>query len=143
MTSVVEQFAAQLNPVEPQTLSDLRGFVDWQNQAQGRTFIPQTVDDVVIRSYLLHLRLSRVSRSILQRTIASLKSFYDWAQASHLIAKSPFDSFDFNRPLLNREQIKRRRETRFANPIDRELAHLRHSTILPSTLTDRLISAPC
>ncbi len=83
-----------------------------------------TVDDVVIRSYLLHLRLSRVNRSILQRTIASLKSFYGWAQASHLIEKSPFDSFDFNRPLLSREQIKRRQETCFAHPIDRELAHL-------------------
>ncbi len=123
MIGVVEQFAAQLNPVEPQTLSDLREFVDWQTRAQG-TFMPQTVDDVVIRSYLLHLRLSRVNRSILQRTIASLKSFYGWAQASHLIEKSPFDSFDFNRPLLSREQIKRRQETCFAHPIDRELAHL-------------------
>ncbi len=125
MTKSVEQFAAQLNAVESQILADLRDFVDWQIQAQGRMFIPQTVDDVAIRSYLLHLRLSRVSRSVLQRTIASLKRFYDWAQANHLITKSPFDSFDFNRPLLSREQIKRRQETRFANPIDREIAHLR------------------
>ena len=51
--------------------------------------------------------------------------FYDWAQAGQLIEKSPFDNFDFNRPLLSREQIKRREETRFANPTDREIPHLR------------------
>src|SRR2546428_1815774 len=125
MTKFVEQFAAQLDSVESQILADLRDFVDWQTQAKGRMFIPQTVDDVAIRSYLLHLKLSGASRAVLQRTIASLKRFYDWAQANHLIAKSPFDSFDFNRPLLNREQIKRREEARFANPTDREIAHLR------------------
>jgi serine phosphatase RsbU (regulator of sigma subunit) len=125
MTKFVEQFAAQLDSVESQILADLRDFVDWQTQAKGRMFIPQTVDDVAIRSYLLHLKLSGASRSTLERTIASLKRFYDWAQANHLIAKSPFDSFDFNRPLLSREQIKRREEARFANPTDREIAHLR------------------
>src|SRR2546422_100028 len=125
MTKFVEQFAAQLDSVESQILADLRDFVDWQIQAKGRMFIPQTVDDVAIRSYLLHLKLSGASRSTLERTIASLKRFYDWAQANHLIAKSPFDGFDFNRPLLSREQIKRREEARFANPTDREIAHLR------------------
>ena len=84
-----------------------------------------TIDDVAIRSYLLHLKLNGARRSILQRTVDSLKRFYDWAQTSHLIAKSPFDSFDFSRPLLGREQIRRREETRFANPTDREIAHLR------------------
>ena len=125
MTKFVEQFAAQLDSVESQILADLRDFVDWQTQAEGRMFIPQTLDDVAIRSYLLHLKLSGASRSNLQRTISSLKRFYDWAQTNHLIAKSPFDSFDFNRPLLSREQIKRREGARFANPTDREIAHLR------------------
>ncbi len=125
MTKFVEHFAAQLDSVESQILADLRDFVDWQTQAKGRMFIPQTVDDVAIRSYLLHLKLSGASRSTLERTIASLKRFYDWAQANQLIAKSPFDSFDFKRPLLSREQIKRREVTRFANPMDREIAHLR------------------
>ena len=125
MTKLVEQFAAQLDSAEPQILADLRDFADWQTRAQGRTFIPQEVDDVAIRSYLLHLKLHGARRSILERTIASLKPFYDWAQTNHLIAKSPFDTFDFNRPLLSREQIKRREEARFANPADREIAHLR------------------
>jgi serine phosphatase RsbU (regulator of sigma subunit) len=125
MTNFVEQFAAQLDSVDSQILADLCDFGDWQTQRQGRTFIPDTIDDVAIRSYLLHLKLSGGSRSILLRTIASLKRFYDWAQGNHLIAKSPFDSFDFNRPLLSREQIRRREETRFANPTDREIAHLR------------------
>jgi len=125
MTRFVEEFAAQLDSGEAQVLTDLRGFVDWQTNAEDRTFVPHAVDDVAIRSYLLHLRLSGCSRSILLRTIASLKRFYDWTQANYLIDKSPFDSFDFNRPLLSHEQVKRREEARFANPTDREIAHLR------------------
>src|SRR5262245_2146443 len=125
MTKAVEQFAAQLESVDRQILADLRDFDEWQTQQQGRAFVPDEIDDVAIRSYLLHVKLSGSSRSFLQRTIASLKGFYDWAQANRLIAKSPFDNFQFNRPLLSREQIRRREEARFANPMDREIAHLR------------------
>ena len=125
MTNIVEQFAVQLTPAESQILADVRDFVHWQTQSQNQMFVPQMVDDVAIRSYLLHLRLSGNSRSIVQRIVASLKGFYDWAQATHLIIESPFGRFDFNRPLLSRDQIKRRQDTRFANPMDREIAHLR------------------
>ncbi len=125
VTNVVEQFAVQLTPAESQVLADLRSFVDWQAQSQTEMFRPQTVDDVAIRSYLLHLRVSGISRSASQRTLASLKRFYDWAQAAQLIIESPFCHFDFNRPLLSREQIKRRRETRFADSMHREITHLR------------------
>jgi serine phosphatase RsbU (regulator of sigma subunit) len=125
MTKAVEQFAAQLKSANRQILTDLSGFDEWQTQQQRKAFIPDAIDDVAIRSYLLHLKLSGSSRSVLERTIASLKCFYDWARANHLIAKSPFDNFDFNRPLLSREQIRRREEARFANPVDREMAHLR------------------
>jgi hypothetical protein len=125
VTNIVEQFAVQLTPAESQILADIRNFVDWQTQSQNQMFVPQTVDDVAIRSYLLHLRLCRNSRSMVQRNVASLQRFYDWAQATQLIIESPFGRFDFNRRLLNRDQIKRRLETRFANPMDREIAHLR------------------
>jgi serine phosphatase RsbU (regulator of sigma subunit) len=125
MTDFVEQFAAQHPPADSKMLADVCDFVDWQTQAQGRVFIPDALDDVAIRSYLLHSKLSGASRSVLQRTTASLKRFYDWALTNNLIAKSPFDSFDFSRPLLSREQIKRREEARFANPTDREITHLR------------------
>jgi serine phosphatase RsbU (regulator of sigma subunit) len=125
MTKFVEQFAAQLSSADSKTVTDLRDFVDWQTQAQCRAFVPDALDDVAIRSYLLHSKLSGASQLILHRTIASLKRFYDWALTNHLIAKSPFDTFDFSRPLLSREQIKRREEARFANPADREIAHLR------------------
>jgi serine phosphatase RsbU (regulator of sigma subunit) len=124
MTQLVEQFAAQLSSADSKTLTDLRDFVDWQIQAQG-AFTPDALDDVAIRSYLLHSKLSGASRLILQRTITSLKRFYNWALTNDLIAKSPFDTFDFSRPLLSREQIKRREEARFASPADREIAHLR------------------
>ena len=124
MTKLVEQFAAQLSSADSKTLADLRDFVDWQIQAQG-VFIPDALDDVAIRSYLLHSKLSGASRLILQRTIASLTRFYDWALTNHLIAESPFATFDFSRPLLSREQIKRREEARFASLTDREITHLR------------------
>jgi hypothetical protein len=125
LAKFAEQFAAQLTSADSQILVDLHDFVDWRTQAQGTTFTPHEVDDVAIRSYLLHLKFSGATRLILERTIASLKRFYDWVRTNHLIAKSPFDSFDFNRPLLSPEQIKRREEARFANPTDREIAHLR------------------
>ncbi len=125
MTKLTDQFTAQLHSTDSQVLADVCGFVDWQTGRQGRTFRPDAADDVAIRSYLLHLKLSGARRAILERAKASLKRFYAWAQASHLIAKSPFDSFDFSRPLLTREQIKRREEGRFANPTDREIGHLR------------------
>src|SRR5574341_855062 len=125
MTNSAEQFAAQLTSADSQTVADLRDFDEWQTQRQGAPLMPDSTDDVAIRSYLLHLRLNGATRPAIERAIASLKRFYDWAQARHLVAKSPFDSFDFNRPLLSRERIRRREETRFANPTDREVAHLR------------------
>jgi site-specific recombinase XerD len=85
VSNVVEQFAVQLTPAESQVLADLRSFVDWQTQSQVEMFTPRMVDDVAIRSYLLHLRLSGVSRSGSQRMLASVKRFYDWAQAAQLI----------------------------------------------------------
>jgi serine phosphatase RsbU (regulator of sigma subunit) len=125
MNKFVEQFAAQLDSADIQIPADVCDFADWQTQRQGRTFKPAATDDVAIRSYLLHLKLSGARRSSLQRTITSLKRFYESAQANGLIPRNPFESFDFDRPLLDREQIKRREEARFASPADREIAHLR------------------
>ncbi len=59
--------------VKSAALADLRDFVDWRTQAQGRAFIPDALDDVAIRSYLLPSKLSGARRLVLQRTIASLK----------------------------------------------------------------------
>ena len=125
MNTVIDQFAGQLKSVDRQTLADVRDFAEWQTQQRGMTFTPNESDDVAIRSFLLHLKLNGCRRSILQRAIVSLRCFYNWALANHLIVKSPFDDFRFNRPLLSRKQIRRREEARFANPKDRELAHLR------------------
>jgi serine phosphatase RsbU (regulator of sigma subunit) len=125
MNNFVEQFAAQLGSADIETLADVRDFADWQTQRQGRIFIPAATDDVAIRSYLLHLKLGGASRSILQRTITSLKRFYESALANGLIPKNPFERFDFDRPLLDRDEVKRREEARFASPADREIAHLR------------------
>jgi len=125
MNKFVEQFAAELGSADLQILADASDFADWLTQRQGRAFIPAATDDVAIRSYLLHLKLSGAGRSILQRNITSLKRFYECAQANGLLPKNPFESFDFDRPLLGRDEIKRREEARFASVADREIAHLR------------------
>lgn len=121
----MDDFAGQLDSSDAQVLADLRGFVDWQTEREGRTFTPDTFDDVAIRSYLLHLKVNGASRGVLRQSIDSLRRFYEWAQTGGLIAKSPFSSFDFNRQLLSRREIRRREGARFANKVDREIAHLR------------------
>jgi hypothetical protein len=75
MAKVVEQFAAQLESADSQIVADLCDFVAWQTQQHRRSFKPDAIDDVAVRSYLLHLKLGGSTRTILQRTIASLKCF--------------------------------------------------------------------
>jgi len=123
-TNLLDQFAAQLKSAESNILTDLRDFAKWQTERQGATFIPAAVDDVAIRSYLLHLKLNLADRSTLQRTIASLKNFYDWVQKNHLINNSPFEKFDFNRPLLSHEHVRRREKTRFGDKNRGKITHL-------------------
>jgi hypothetical protein len=125
MNKGVEQFAAQLGSADSQVVSDVRNFADWHAHRQERPFLPAAADDVAIRSYLLHLKLSGASPPVLHRTITSLKRFYECARANDLIPKNPFESFDFDRPLLSRDEIRRREEARFSTTADREIAHLR------------------
>lgn len=125
MPTIIDQFAALLDLSDSQVLTDLRDFVKWCNQHRAMEFAPHIFDDVYIRSYLLHLKLSGADGSTQRRSIASLKHFYEWAQAEDLIPDSSLVQFDFDRPLLSQEQIRRREETLSIDPVEREIARLR------------------
>ncbi len=108
MNNVLDRFAATLSPADARTAEDVRAFVAWQEKRLGSEFVPRDNDDVDVRTYLLDLQTAGASRASIRRTISSLKRFYAWAKTRGLLSYTPFDDFDFDRPLLSREQIRRR-----------------------------------
>ena len=123
--TLIDHFATALRPAELEILEDLSGYVEWRTQRLDTPFVPHRADDVEIRSYLLHQKLGGADRRRLARTVASLKRFYEWARNEGRIDESPFEQFDFDRPLLGREQVRRRRLASSENPAEREIARLR------------------
>lgn len=123
--TLLDQFAETLSSEEKETLADVKAYADWQVGRQETDFIPTNKDDVDIRNFLLHLRLNRGKQGQLWRRTKSLRRFYNWAQAEGIIDDNPFDNFDFSKPLLSQTQLKRRQDTLPADPVERELAHLR------------------
>ena len=61
----------------------------------------------------------------LRENLAALKKFYDWAESASLIPSSPFDEYNFDRPLLSRAEVRRRAERATGTPEEREIARLR------------------
>jgi sigma-B regulation protein RsbU (phosphoserine phosphatase) len=81
-------------------------------------------DDVALRTYMLELRTRGTPRPAMQRTLEALRRLYAWAvQAGH-IESSPFDEFNFDRPWLSRDLIRRREQAQ-GDPRERELQRLR------------------
>jgi serine phosphatase RsbU (regulator of sigma subunit) len=124
-SDLIDRFSAEFNAARPKVLADLREYVAWQSERLGESFLLSATDDVDLRTYLLHLRIHRSNRRELASKIASLRQFYNWAAKENLIEENPFDEFDFNRPFLNRAQIKRRRDIFTGKPQDREIAYLK------------------
>jgi serine phosphatase RsbU (regulator of sigma subunit) len=126
MNDLLDRFAATLVPEDSETLADVRDYIEWRNGRSG-TFSPSASDDVDLRNYLLDLQTAglNVDQATLLNKIASLKRFYEWAQAEGLVDSTPFAKFDFDRPVLSRDQIRRRHDTFAADPQEREIARLR------------------
>jgi serine phosphatase RsbU (regulator of sigma subunit) len=123
--SLFDRFAATLAEADPEALNYARDYCQWVADQRGGEFAPHGDDDVHLRDYLLQLRLQGVQPAALSQRTAALKQFYAWALSAELIEHSPFDEFNFNRPYLSRDQIRRRSSALDASPQDRELIHLR------------------
>ena len=122
---ILGRFAKTLNPEETEILTHLRRFIDWQ-VGSAKEFIPSSNDDVALRTYLMEMKVNGVSVNSQREQVASLRRFYDWAESvGYLPDYHPFDEFSIDRPLLTREQIRRREEIFAGSPEEREIARLR------------------
>jgi len=125
MANVLTRFAKTLPRGEADTLAHVRDYLAWQTQRGAADFTPADGDDVALRTYLLELRIVGVPRKTLEKKVAALKQFYAWALSKGDLEVSPFDEFNFDRPFLSRDQIRRRHDVLGADPTQRELNRLR------------------
>jgi two-component system NarL family sensor kinase len=125
MRTLLDRFAPILSPDEASHLSAVRAYLAWQASRRAQPFAPDANDDVDIRTYLLEQRIAGATRKALESQIAALKHFYAWAETEGLVESSPFEEFNFDRPLLSRDQIRRRQDRFGADPQEREIARLR------------------
>ncbi len=107
---LLERFASSLSRSDP-ALPALRGYYEWQAHRRAAVFIPSADDDVDLRAYLFDLRAKGADQAALEEHVAALKRFYRWAQTQGVIAHTPFDDYDFDRPFLTRAEIEERQET--------------------------------
>ena len=122
---LLDRFAASLATAEAESLAAVRDYIAWQVNRRGGEFAPDANDDVDLRTYLLELRLGGARRAAVEQATAALRRFYAWARGEGLIQANPFDEFNFDRPLLSRDQIRRRQDNLGADPQERENARLR------------------
>jgi serine phosphatase RsbU (regulator of sigma subunit) len=123
--TLLEQFAAALGPEDSGVLQAVRDFVEWYAPSPGE-FAPNGGDDVGIRTYLMQRRLGGASTEELRTLLASLQRFYDWAARAGLLPSDhPFVEFNLTRPLLSRDQIRKRAEIFSGSPEEREISRLR------------------
>lgn len=122
--NLLERFAATLKRDDTHIIVDMQDYVEWQVGRHNAEFVIGE-DDVEVRNYLLHLRIARATRKQLRQKVNSLQCFYDWAKREGLIEYNPFAEFDFTRPFLPREAIRRRQEILPDDPHEREMTRLR------------------
>lgn len=109
-------------PAELGSPAALSEYFDWLFARQPAGLNAE--DDVILRDFLLDQRTRGVDRPTLQRTLAALKRLYTWAATTGRLSANPFDDFNFDRPWLSRDQIRRREQAR-GDPQQRELSRLR------------------
>jgi two-component system NarL family sensor kinase len=124
VADLLDRFATS-TPLDPLTLATVREYVGWQTARRASPFTPDPGDDVEIRTYLLEKQIAGRSRKTIKQIISDLKQFYDWAKGDGLLASTPFEEFNFDRPLLSRDQIRRREDRLTGDPREREIARLR------------------
>lgn len=123
--TLLQRFESSLQPEENQVLDDVSEYVAWMIGRQQSEFVPTNDDEIDLRAYLLHLRVDGVLRKDMRHRLNSLRRFYHWVKDEGLIEYDPFTTEEFNRPLLDREEIRRRRQIAPEEVQERELTHLR------------------
>ncbi len=118
---ILSRFAQTLTADESEILEQMRAYFEWQAGREVRLSID---DDVDMRTYLLDLQHSGVSRAAQRKVITHLRRFYDWAAAAGLVKESPFDLFQMQSLTLTREQIRKRNEVIRGTPEEREIMRL-------------------
>ena len=122
---ILNQFAETLTPDETEILTHVRQFIAWHIGPEAE-FLPTSNDDVALRTYLMEMKMNGVRTKRLREQMAALRRFYDWAtRAGYLSDYNPFEEFSIERPILTREQIRRRQEIFSGSPEEREIARLR------------------
>lgn len=122
---LIEHFGASLGPQDSQVLDDVTAYVAWMVGRQQTEFVPSDDDDVDLRAYLLHLKISGMHRKRMRAKFASLRRFYHWALDERLVKHDPFAGDEFERPLLDRNEIHRRKQIAPEDAQRREITHLR------------------
>lgn len=122
---ILERFAKTLSEEEKEILTHLQEFIEWY-VGRGNDFVPNSNDDVGLRTYLVQMKMNGVSEQSQRKQIASLRRFYDWAESvGYLQDFHPFTEFSIARPSLTREQIRRRKEIVSGSSEEQEIARLR------------------
>ena len=119
----LEQFSASLGDKNG-VLESVRRYVSWRSD-RGLGSDPTRDDDVDIRTFLAQLRIQGIDAQSLQHVTRALEAFYTWAKKSDFIESNPFEEYNFDRPYLSRDQIRRRKSALDPDHDAHELAHLR------------------
>jgi len=115
------EFAASLSPSEAPMLGAVEDYVEWQTHHHAAEFAPSDDDDVDLRTYLSYLRVNRVNLAALEDSLAALKRFYEWAKAENIIARSPFEDYEYDLSSLTTEGV-RPQESAFPNDVHKSEA---------------------
>lgn len=97
--TLAETYISRIKP-SPAAASAVRQYCAWQTGHFGLDFVPSAADDVDLRSYLFYLQADGATRAELKEQAAALRQFYAWANSTGVIARSPFDHYDVDQPLL-------------------------------------------
>jgi hypothetical protein len=71
---ILERFAETLNPDETEILTHLRRFIEW-HVGSSQEFVPNSNDDVALRTYLWQMKMNGVSQKSRREQLASLRRF--------------------------------------------------------------------
>ncbi len=123
--NLLDDFRSSLKPEEKRVLDDVAEYFEWMVGRQQSEFIPTDDDEIDLRAYLLHLRVHGVGRKGIRQKFASLRRFYSWVKEIGLIDLDPFSSKEFDRPILTRDEVRRRKAIPPGEAQVRELTHLR------------------